>query len=329
MKIREDLSTQKKCHLGLGLRQADVGVYHSADELLKRGVGLPAEGVASFGRVAEKVIDFGWTEVERVDFDVFFPIEVGVAEGFIEKLADGIGFAGGNDKIAGFGVLQHHPHGFDVIAGEAPVAAGIEIAEIEFFLQTGFDSAEGAGDFAGDEGFAAARGFVVEENAVGNKEVIGFAVIDGVPVSGDFGDGVGTAGIEGCQLTLRRFGSSEHLRGASLIEAHLTTGVMHVIADGIEETQRASGDRIGGVFGVFKRDFDVRLRPEIVDFVGLGDFENAAKASRISEIAVMEIKAATGLMGVLIDVVDATSVEAGTAADDAVDGVTFSEEKLT
>ena len=43
----------------------------------------------------------------------------------------------------------------------------------------------------------------------------------------------------------------------------------------------------------------------------------------------MEVEAATGLVGVLVDVIDATGVEAGAAADDAVDGVAFSEKKLT
>ena len=70
------------------------------------------------------------------------------------------------------------------------------------------------------------------------------------------------------------------------------------------------------------------LGAEIVDFVGLSDFQNAAEASGISEIAVVQVEAAAGLVGVLIDVVDARGVEAGTAADDAVDGVAFGEKQL-
>ena len=70
------------------------------------------------------------------------------------------------------------------------------------------------------------------------------------------------------------------------------------------------------------------LSAEVVDFVGLGHFKNAAKARRISEIAVMKVEAATGLVGVLINVVDATGVEAGTTADNAVNGVVFREKQL-
>ena len=36
--------------------------------------------------------------------------------------------------------------------------------------------------------------------------------------------------------------------------------------------QRAGGDGIGGVFGVFKRDFDVGLGAKVIDFIGLSDF---------------------------------------------------------
>ena len=40
----------------------------------------------------------------------------------------------------------------------------------------------------------------------------------------------------------------------------------------------------------------------------------------------MQVEAATGLVGVLINVVNATGVEAGATADDAVDSVTFCRE---
>ena len=41
--------------------------------------------------------------------------------------------------------------------GVAPVALGVEVAEVKFLLQAGLDAGDGAGDLAGDEGLAAAR----------------------------------------------------------------------------------------------------------------------------------------------------------------------------
>ena len=85
-------------------------------------------------------------------------------------------------------------------------------------MESGADAAEGAGDFAGDEGFAAARGFVVEEDAVAGKHAVGFAVIEGVPVAGDLGNRVRAAGVKGRGFELRRVGGAEHFRRAGLVE---------------------------------------------------------------------------------------------------------------
>ena len=151
------------------------------------------------------------------------------------------------------------------------------------------DASEGACDLASYEGFTTAGRFVVEQYPVANKQVIGFAVVDGPPVGGDFGDGVRAPWIERGRFALRGFGSAEHFGRTGLIKTDLTGGMSHVVADGIKEAEGADCDGIGGVFGVFERDFDVGLGAEVVDFVGLGDFENASKSCCISEIAVMEV----------------------------------------
>ena len=66
---------------GVLFGEEEVGIDHHSDELLEGGFGFPAEGIEGLGGVAEKVVNFGGAEVEGVDFDVFFPIKVGVAEG--------------------------------------------------------------------------------------------------------------------------------------------------------------------------------------------------------------------------------------------------------
>ena len=67
------------------------------------------------------------------------------------------GFARGKHVIVGFGLLQHEPHAFDIVARVAPVALGVEIAEIEPLLQAERDGGDRAGDLARDESFAADR----------------------------------------------------------------------------------------------------------------------------------------------------------------------------
>ena len=52
-------------------------------------------------------------------------------------------------------MLEHAVHRVDVIAGKAPVAPGVEVAEVQLVLQAFLDAAGGAGDLAGDERLAA------------------------------------------------------------------------------------------------------------------------------------------------------------------------------
>jgi hypothetical protein len=113
-----------------------------------------------------------------------------VVEGDFEEFADGMGFASGDDVIIRGVLLEHQPHGLDIIFGIAPVAFGVEVAEVEFVLLFGDNAGNGTGDFAGDEGFASAGGFVVEEDAVATEDVVRFAVVDGLPVGEEFATGI-------------------------------------------------------------------------------------------------------------------------------------------
>lgn len=82
-------------------------------------------------------------------------------------------FAGRQHVIARRRLLQHQPHALDIIARMAPVAPGVEIAEIELGLLLQFDRGHGAADLARDEGLAARRPFVVEQDAVRSVHAVG------------------------------------------------------------------------------------------------------------------------------------------------------------
>ena len=45
-------------------------------------------------------------------------------------------FACRHNEIFGSVLLKHQPHGFDIVAGKAPVAFRVKIPEIKLFLQT-------------------------------------------------------------------------------------------------------------------------------------------------------------------------------------------------
>ena len=73
------------------------------------------------------------------------------ANAALDELADRVGLAGGDDVVVGLVLLQHQPHRLHVVAGVAPVALGVEVAQHEVVLQAELDAGHGVGDLAGHE----------------------------------------------------------------------------------------------------------------------------------------------------------------------------------
>ena len=72
----------------------------------------------------------------------------------------------------------------------------------------------------------------------------------------------------------------------------------------------------------------MRLRAEVVDFVGLDLLDDPDQVGRVGEVAVMQNELAVVDMRVLVEMVDPVGVEQGRAAFDAVDGVAFLEQEF-
>ena len=125
-------------------------------------------------------------------------------EGLLDELPHRARLAGRDHVVVGRLLLQHQPHGFDIVARMAPVALGVEIADIELALPLGLDRGDRARDFARDEGLAADRALMIEQDAVGGVNAVGLAVIHRDPVGIELGRGVGTARRERRRLGLRR-----------------------------------------------------------------------------------------------------------------------------
>ncbi len=52
----------------------------------------------------------------------------------LDELADAVLLAGGDDEVLRLVLLEHEPLHLDVVAGVAPVALGVEVAEEELRL---------------------------------------------------------------------------------------------------------------------------------------------------------------------------------------------------
>ena len=63
-----------------------------------------------------------------------------MAEGELDQLPHRVGVPGADHVVAGLGPLQHAPHGLDVVAGESPVAPGVEVAQADLAFQAQLDA---------------------------------------------------------------------------------------------------------------------------------------------------------------------------------------------
>ena len=84
--------------------------------------------------------------------------------------------------VVGLLLLQHRPHGLDVVPGKAPVPLRVQVAEPQLVLLPVVDAGHAVRDLACHELDAPARRLVVEEDAAAGVHAEALPVVDGDPV---------------------------------------------------------------------------------------------------------------------------------------------------
>ena len=204
-----------------------------------------------------------------------------------------MGLSGGEDVVIGLILLKHAPHTLDVVAGMAPIALGIDVAEVETLVNALVDTSDGGGNLAGDEGLATAGTLVVEEDTVGKVHAVGLAVVHKDPEGVLLGDGIGRTGVEGGGLGLGNLADlTVELGGGGLVEADL---LLHTAgADGIEHAEDTNTVSIGGVLGHIEGNLNVGHGAEVVNLIGLHFGNDGDQVGGIAEITVVEEKLRDG-----------------------------------
>ena len=209
----------------------------------------------------------------------------------------------------------------------APVPQGAHVAQVQAVLQAQRNAADGAGDLAGDEGFAAQRAFVVEQHAIAGVNAVGLAVVHRDPVGVHLGHGVGAARVEGRGFLLGNFlHQAVQLGGAGLVEAGFF--LQPANANGFQQAQRANAVGVGGVLGLFEAHRHMALGGQVVDFIGLHLLDDANQAGGVRQVPIVQDELAAGFVRVLVEVVDAVGVEQAAAALDAVHLVALVQQEL-
>src|SRR4029077_16327207 len=147
----------------LGPDRLEIGLDHVLHQFVERHAMPPAELVVRLARIADQGLDFGRTEVTRIDLDQHlsgfliqsllvgagaFPDDgaADAGERLFDELAHRMRFASRQHVIVGLVLLPDPPHAFDIVAGVAPIAQGMEIAEKQRRLQAELDGRDRAGD---------------------------------------------------------------------------------------------------------------------------------------------------------------------------------------
>mmetsp|Transcript_73672 Transcript_73672/g.146502 ORF Transcript_73672/g.146502 Transcript_73672/m.146502 type:complete len:324 (-) Transcript_73672:367-1338(-) len=286
------------------LDQLDVCRDHLPAQLRHGDLGDPSELLLRFGRVANQQLHFRRSEVLRIDPDVHL-VRLGVDTLLIDPLAlpldsdadafereldertNRVRLARRHHEIIGSFLLKHHPHHLHIVACMPPIAFGIDVAHVEAILHAQLYASDGARHFARDEGGAAPRRLVVEEDAVGCMHAVCFAVVDDDPIGVLFGDRIRRARIKGrCLLLWHLLHETIELGGGGLVEARLANEAGR--ADRVEQPQHAHPISVGCVLGHFKRDLHVRLCPKVVELVGAHLGDDIKAVSRVGEVTIVK-----------------------------------------
>ena len=97
---------------------------------------------------------------------------------------------------------------------------------------------------------------------------------------------------------------AEHLTTGRLVEADLFAVSLLAVSDCFEHSHRAHCIDIGRKQRHVKTDANVRLRGEVVDFVGLNRIDDVSQAAGVSQVSVVQSQLDAALMRILKQVID-------------------------
>ena len=275
--------------------------------------------------IAEQGLDFRRTEIACIDPDdraSALGIDTALLDprarpfqthpeqlrGPLSEFAHRVLLAGRDHEVLGLRLLQHEPLRAHEVTRMTPIAQRIKIAQEQTLFESLADARKSARYLARDEGLAANRGLVIEQNPVTGVHPIGFAIVDRDPVGIDLRRAIRRARIERSGFALRYFlHLAEHLGGRGLIETRALGQSEN--ADRLEYAQRPERIGIRRVFRGLKRHSDMTLCGEVVDLIRLHLLDDADQIGCIGQITVMQVQAHTARMRVLVQMIDAVGIE--------------------
>ncbi len=248
--------------------------------------GCPAETLAGLGGVADEQIDLGGAEELGVLAHEALPVvDADLGERPLDELTHRVRLAGGDDIVLRFVLLQHQPHRPHVIAGESPVAFGVERPHHQLVLQPELDPRRRVGDLARHELDPPPRPLVIEQDPRTREQPVTLPVVDGDVVTEHLGAAIRRTRMERRQLVLRRLAHlAEHLRRRRLIEADRIVLRPPDHADRLQHPQHPQPRRVRRQLGLREAQRDERDRPQVVHLVRLRQLQRRHQRRQIGQI---------------------------------------------
>ena len=258
---------------------------HHPDQVLEARSRLPPELEPRLGRVADERHRIARAHELGVDHDVRVGVEVDDGEGRRHQLANGPAHAAADHVVVARVLLEHQPHRLRDVAGEAPVAPGVQVAQVQLVGEAELDRRGGAGDLAADELRRAARRLVVVEDPRARVHAVALAVGRDHQVPVELGHRVGVVRDEGRGLVLGRLARrAEHLRGRRLIDAQAGLGDAHRF----EHRRHAHGGELRRHDGLAPRGGHEGRGGQVVELVGLGSRDGIEQRHLVEQVALKQ-----------------------------------------
>src|ERR1700740_202865 len=109
----------------------DISVNHDGYEFTEAYPRSPTKSLVRLSRIRDEDVDFERPEVAVRGFCMFAPVQAGIGECFLDEFSNGMGLASADNKVIRLVLLHDVPNGFYILGSVTPIAAGIEIAQIQ------------------------------------------------------------------------------------------------------------------------------------------------------------------------------------------------------
>ena len=240
----------------------------------------PPEALARSRRRADAAANVAGTKQRSIFLDVVLRGQTERLEDLVDERRQRLGLTGADHVVRRFVLLNHAPHGLDVLGRPSPVALHREIAEPQALAAPGGDATGRRDDLLGDEPLGSKRRLVVEQDPRAGVEIVGLSIAAHLPEGRRLRDGVGAARPKrGVFVRRDAHRVAEAFARAGVVEADRALQQ----PDRLEQIERGVRDALQRLGRLLERQPHRGLTRQVVDLVRLDLQQHADEAAKVGE----------------------------------------------